>query len=356
MLSPVIMVGPTNYNKLLTSKNVIYQLLKLLSISKNNKHFLGKTNQSHRLVLSRDYQTLKKTRSISQVIHPTKSVRRDITNESTISSKALLKSESQLKLAQVMSKCQIESFPLFKDKDFDENRLGQQFGQLLNVLKDSQQNQWNNVLYYPSVSTILGSTLSVQSLVALDRWKKLKINELGEQGFREYQKNLLLRGRLFHSNIKNFIPTKDESTLVINETVEKLWKSLSHVIDKFDNVQLCERPVTHPFLCYKGIVDCVAFYCGKLVIIEWKTSEKLKPTLKDIYDNPLQAVAYLGAINYESSHGLCADQVVLVYAYEDGTNAQIHHLSAQQCAKYWNQWLSRLKSYWELTSFKPTAN
>lgn len=332
-------------------------LSKPLFVHKSKKFLFEKTNKSHRFVTLRCYQTLiKKVRPQSFV---SKVFRCEILkNESTQPSKpkALLKSESQLKLAQVMSKCPIELFPLFRDKDFKENCFSEELSQLSTALKECQQNQLNNVLYYPSVSSILNSTLSVQSLVALDRWKKLKISELGEQGFKDYQKSILLRGKLLHTNIKNFIQTKDETALVLNETVEKLWKSLSHVLDLIQDVRLCETPVSHPFLCYKGIVDCVAHYSGKLVIIEWKTSEKLKPTLRDIYDNPLQAVAYLGAINYESGHELRTDEVVLVYAYEDGTDAQIHHLSADQCVKYWNQWLSRLKSYWELTSFKPSVN
>ena len=39
------------------------------------------------------------------------------------------------------------------------------------------------------------------------------------------------------------------------------------------------------------------FFRGTLCLIEWKTSSKPKPLLGDTYDNPLQIVAYLGAVN-----------------------------------------------------------
>ena len=36
---------------------------------------------------------------------------------------------------------------------------------------------------------------------------------------------------------------------------------------------------------------------GKLSVIDWKTSYKPRPHLKDMYDGPTQAVAYAGAVN-----------------------------------------------------------
>ena len=39
-----------------------------------------------------------------------------------------------------------------------------------------------------------------------------------------------------------------------------------------------------------------------MCVIDWKTSHKPRPNLKDIYDYPLQTVAYAGAINDDKNY------------------------------------------------------
>ena len=34
------------------------------------------------------------------------------------------------------------------------------------------------------------------------------------------------------------------------------------------------------------------------MVIEWKTARRPKHSVRDLYDNPIQAAAYLGAYNY----------------------------------------------------------
>lgn len=197
----------------------------------------------------------------------------------------------------------------------------------------------------PSVTRILNATMPESSKIALNAWKARMIKEMGKEGFDRYQQNLLARGRKLHQQIHNHL-SHQSNDLDITEEIEKFWSSLSQVFPEIEKAIMLEKNVIHPLLGYHGIVDCVALFRGHLVVIDWKTSEKPKPTLQSIYDNPIQAVAYLGALNFDPAFQHHIDQVAIIIAYEDGAPAQIHHLPQKVCQQYWNSWLARLKTYW----------
>ncbi|CAG2167452.1 unnamed protein product [Oppiella nova] len=241
--------------------------------------------------------------------------------------------DPELNLAQMLSNDTIDTFPLFTSDNSNANLFGDYFAKLRECVDENRRVRW------PSVSTILSATKSDKSRAALNNWKLRKTRELGggASSFTKYQASLLDSGRQHHLNIKNFLKSRDLSRLVLNENTAGFWRSLSPLLSDISAVQMAETA---------GIVDCVAYYCGKLVVIEWKTTSKPKPSLADTYNDPLQAVAYMGAINWEHKHRLSIDEAVLVYAYKDGTDCQVHRLTRELCVEYWSQWLARVKCYW----------
>jgi hypothetical protein len=82
-------------------------------------------------------------------------IKRFVSNNIPSKQKSILKNESQLKLAQIQTKSQINSFPLLKEENFDLNQFSIQFKDLLKLIEICNENNLNNTIYYPSVSTIL---------------------------------------------------------------------------------------------------------------------------------------------------------------------------------------------------------
>ena len=124
--------------------------------------------------------------------------------------------------------------------------------------------------------------------------------------------------------------------------------------------------------------------------MEWKTSSKPKPNLAATYDAPIQAAAYVGALNLESDlllpsakktiaspatkkdlnptpsftqsssstlpssslkidNGALLRRARIVICYDDGTPATAHDLSPDLLDEYWKLWRERLVTYWMKT-------
>lgn len=203
--------------------------------------------------------------------------------------------------------------------------------------------------YIPSVSRILQATMSASQKQALLQWKNLKIAELGVEGFEELQKMYLNRGKKFHGCLQKYFNNEEMTEDDISMDVIEVWKSISHVIKEFEvPAKLAEYNLEHPYLCYKGIVDCVAVSrkSNTLSVIEWKNSDRYKKTVSNTYDAPLQLCAYLAALNATTFRDNPITNGVIVVAYNDGQDADIFQLSNTELKKYWKVWLNRLQDYW----------
>ncbi|XP_070492767.1 uncharacterized protein [Chironomus tepperi] len=203
--------------------------------------------------------------------------------------------------------------------------------------------------YIPSVSRILQATMSASQKQALLQWKNLKIAELGVDGFEELQKMYLNRGKKFHGCLQKYFNNEEMTEDDISMDIIEVWKSISHVIKEFEvPAKLAECNLEHPYLCYKGIVDCVAVSrkSNTLSVIEWKNSDRYKKSLSNTYDAPLQLCAYLAALNATTFKDNPITNGVIVVAYNDGIDADIFHLSNTELKKYWKLWLNRLQDYW----------
>ncbi|XP_014601009.1 PREDICTED: mitochondrial genome maintenance exonuclease 1-like [Polistes canadensis] len=228
-------------------------------------------------------------------------------------------------------------FPIFTEQQKIPKALKQ--SEVLSLsLKDDPE-----ILYYPSVTKILSETMSPEAQKLLNLWKNKLIKEMGEEKFNEYQQELLNNGKIFHSCIEDTLYGREVD---IPEHILPAYNSLSSIINELEDIKAVESFVSHKGLCYKGKVDCIATYRGKLCVIDWKKSDKDKKKLNLTYDAPIQLAAYVGAINSSKSYPFSIHYAMIVVGYTTGKPADIFFLSDHHLNEHWYRWLAKLKNYW----------
>ncbi|XP_066090198.1 mitochondrial genome maintenance exonuclease 1 isoform X2 [Saccopteryx bilineata] len=157
--------------------------------------------------------------------------------------------------------------------------------------------------------------------------------------------NIFLQGRRFHEALESILSPQGN----LKEREENLEsgyiESVQHILKDVSGVRALESAVHHETLKYMGLLDCVAEYQGNLCVIDWKTSEKPKPSIRNTFDNPLQVVAYVGAINHDANYSFQVRCGLIVVAYKDGSPAHPHFMDTALCSQYWAKWLLRLEEY-----------
>ena len=216
----------------------------------------------------------------------------------------------------------------------------------------------------PSVTRVLDITRSDQSYKLLLNWKLDQIDVLGYDGFLKENRATKAMGTLVHGLIESKLMKNAElfnkcsSELDQPEKFANLYKVIDNDVGQ---VLLTEARVKHTNLLYGGIVDCLAYYKGNVCLIDWKTANKDKVDMKDLYEYPLQLSAYIGALlndpKYKSlirTHGIQMGLIVSVN--KDTGSVNLHPLNYQLIEYYWYQWLINLKMFWQIVFKYKNAN
>lgn len=165
---------------------------------------------------------------------------------------------------------------------------------------------------YPSITTVL-SILSREGIAA---WRK----KVGDKEANRISTQAARRGTNVHQMCEDYLN---------NELVEKdflpherlLFRPIKKALDKsIGAVYAQEAPLYSDFLGVAGRVDCVAEWDGRLSIIDFKTSRKLKKK-EWIHSYFQQATAY--CIMWEERTGIPIDKIVIVITVDDEDEPQI---------------------------------
>jgi genome maintenance exonuclease 1 len=90
-------------------------------------------------------------------------------------------------------------------------------------------------------------------------------------------KRATTRGTDFHQVCQDYMENKELNWDDYQPLTKFMFYHLKPELDKINNIHAIERTLYSQYLGLAGRVDCIAEYEGELAVIDFKTSEKIKP-------------------------------------------------------------------------------
>lgn len=183
---------------------------------------------------------------------------------------------------------------------------------------------------YPSITTVL-KVLSEKGIAA---WRK----RVGEEVADRISYRSSTRGTAVHEIIEKYIDNKEDYRDGFMPNIVSDFQSIKPILDsRIGTVYAQEVPLFSDHLKVAGRVDCVAEFDGKLSIIDFKTSRRLKSY--NYVTNYFQQEAFY-AVAWEERTGQPIVQLVTLIVTDEGeTQVFIEHR---------DDWVDKLKETIEL--------
>ena len=133
----------------------------------------------------------------------------------------------------------------------------------------------------PSVTTVLGA----QKKAGIMAWRK----KVGEEEANRVSRIATGRGTSVHTLCENYL-NNDDLGSAMPDALE-MFLSIKPVLNRIDNIHYQECALWSKQLEMAGRVDCIGEFDGKLSVIDFKTSKRIK-TEAHIEDYFCQTTAY----------------------------------------------------------------
>lgn len=185
-------------------------------------------------------------------------------------------------------------------------------------------------VHYPSVTTVL----QVLSEAGIARWR----NYVGEEEADKISYRAAQRGTAVHELIEKYINNDPQYKKGYMPNIVSDFLSIKTILDaRIGKVYAQEVPLYSDYLGCAGRVDCVAEFDGKLSIIDFKTSRKLK-SVQNITQYFQQESFY--AVAWEERTGMPITQLVTIIAVDGG--------ESQVFIEHRDNWVDKLKETIEI--------
>jgi genome maintenance exonuclease 1 len=156
----------------------------------------------------------------------------------------------------------------------------------------------------PSVTTVLGA----QKKQAIMQWRK----RVGEEVANQISGIATRRGTAVHTLCENYL--NNENVKMGMPDAYEMFLSIKPLLNRINNIHYQEAALWSTKLEMAGRVDCIGEFDGKLSVIDFKTSKRIK-SITSIEDYFWQTSAY--ALMYEELIGTPIDNLVIIMAVED---------------------------------------
>ena len=123
--------------------------------------------------------------------------------------------------------------------------------------------------WVPSITSV---TSFYNRQIFIDWRKRVGIEEANR-----ITKKATTRGTDFHEAAQAYLENKELNWENFLPATQFMFHHAKPYLDKINNIHAIERTLYSEFLGLAGRVDCIAEYEGELAVIDFKTSEKIKP-------------------------------------------------------------------------------
>jgi genome maintenance exonuclease 1 len=162
---------------------------------------------------------------------------------------------------------------------------------------------------YPSVTAVSG----LHGKQAILEWRK----RVGEEEANRVSARASRRGTSIHSLCEDYLRNKEVSPDMFDL---EAFSSIKHELNKINNIHCLETQLYSDFLKVAGTVDCVAEYDGRISVIDFKTSARLK-SRDDIHSYFMQTAAY--AVMFEERTSIPVSRLVILMSVDGQKNASV---------------------------------
>jgi genome maintenance exonuclease 1 len=123
--------------------------------------------------------------------------------------------------------------------------------------------------WVPSITSVT----SFYNRQIFTEWRK----RVGVEKANAITRKATARGTDFHQVCQDYLENKELDWNDYQPLTKFMFHHVKPYLDKINNIHAIERTLYSEYLGLAGRVDCIAEYEGELAVIDFKTSEKIKP-------------------------------------------------------------------------------